>query len=304
MIGTLVRDTIRHPSAGVIEQWGGLTYSLAALSAGKPAGWEVRPILRVGADLAESAWNFIGQLPGLELDCGFTVVPEPNNRVELCYRDTAERSEQLSGGVCGWTFAELEPLLKDVDAVYVNFISGFEMDITTAESIRTPGIPVYADLHSLFLGPPPADGPREPRVPDEWRRWIAAFDIVQMNEPELALLSAEAGLPSDGDPLTALSTLAAGGPKLAFLTRGPQGAVWALPGEAGKGGYLPLAEPPSSGDPTGCGDIWGAIVASGLAAGEPVELAMRRANTAASARLGVTGITRLRDALYHALHER
>ena len=55
--------------------------------------------------------------------------PHPNNRVELRYQSAERRSEVLTGGVPPWTWIGLTPLLRDLDALYVNFISGMEMDL-------------------------------------------------------------------------------------------------------------------------------------------------------------------------------
>ncbi len=59
----------------------------------------------------------------------------------------------MQGGVPGWTWPELGPLVADLDALYINFISGFEMCLGTAQALRRGFAgPIYADLHSLFLG--------------------------------------------------------------------------------------------------------------------------------------------------------
>src|SRR5690606_2945685 len=118
---------------------GGIAYSLAAFSAARTSDWEVVPIVRVGSDLAGSALDFLGSLPGIDVGPGVAVVPEPNNRVELRYIDDAHRGETLTGGVSGWPRLEIEPMLAEVDALYVNFISGSEIDLDTAERFR--GLP-------------------------------------------------------------------------------------------------------------------------------------------------------------------
>ena len=43
----------------------------------------------------------------------------------------------LTGGVPPWTWAGLQPLLRDIDALYINLISGWELDLATAHLIRT-----------------------------------------------------------------------------------------------------------------------------------------------------------------------
>ena len=54
-------------------------------------------------------------------------------------------------------------MIAGLDALLVNFISGFEMSLGTAQLLRRGfGGPIYADLHSLFLGMQ-ADGLRVPQ---------------------------------------------------------------------------------------------------------------------------------------------
>src|SRR3989454_6113512 len=108
-------------------------------------------------------------------------------------------------------------MVADLDALYLNFISGYEMDLPTAQLLRHSFRRfLYADLHSLFLGKEP-DGTRVPRPLPQAPAWFGCFDYVQLNEEELAQLG--------DDPLA----LAAGG-------RGPGGgAPWAPPGARGGG---------------------------------------------------------------------
>src|SRR5512135_203514 len=129
IIGTMVWDRIfaRDGRTAPVEEWGGISYALAALSAARPGGWELVPLLKLGRDLEPRARAFLAELPGLDLAPGVFAVPEPNNRVELRYQDRARRCERLTGGVPPWTWDELRPLLEGLDALYLNFISGFEL---------------------------------------------------------------------------------------------------------------------------------------------------------------------------------
>jgi sugar/nucleoside kinase (ribokinase family) len=291
VIGTLVWDRIvdRDGRAEPVEEWGGIGYALAALSASLPEGWRVMPILKIGKDLAEDGRRFLREIPRLA-DAGIVVVPEPNNRVELRYQSAARRCERLTGGVPPWTWPELAPFVELSDALYVNFISGFEMELETARALRTGyGGPTYADLHSLFLGMN-RHGHRIPRTLEAWAAWLRCFDAVQMNEDEFDLLGAS------GDPWQ----LAAGalGPDLELITvtLGARGAAYvanggfhadpgewrvrsgvSVPGQA-QSGKVALDEGPRSGDPTGCGDVWGATTFARLLGGDGLEAAMREAN--------------------------
>ena len=75
-----------------------------------------------------------------------------------------------------------------LDALYLNFISGFELTLEQATFLRHgfPG-PIYADLHSLLLGVG-QDGFRTPQPLQEPVSWYGCFDAVQVNEEEMALL--------------------------------------------------------------------------------------------------------------------
>ncbi len=298
VIGTLVWDTIhRHdePSAPTRE-WGGIGYALESFSANLPPGWEVLPMLKVGRDLSEEAFSYLSQIPGLRTEPGITVVPEANNRVELHYRDGRRQGELLRGGVPPWQWFELEPVVSLCDAVYVNFISGFELELDVAGSLRAgfPG-PLYADLHSLFLGV----GRRGDRIPQplpEWARWIRTFDAVQMNEQELHLLARK-----QGDPWALAARLAGPDVQLMAVTLEDRGAayvasagfepdpfVWprlrerlGIPGPA-RSGHAPQETVVDDGDPTGCGDVWGSTLFARLLAGDALPAAMQRANAMAA----------------------
>lgn len=317
VLGTMVWDRIhaRDTRTEPVEEWGGITYALAAASAASPPGWEIVPIVRVGDDLAERAWRFLRSLPGIDLDTGIRVVAEPNNRVELRYQDNERRCERLTGGVGPWSWRELEPVVADLDALYVNFISGFELTLETTQQLRL-GFhgPMYADLHSLMLGVD-ATGMRVPRPLTAWREWLRCFDVVQVNEDELAMLAAVWG-----DPWHFAS--AAVGPELRLLlvTLGARGAAYIAAQDftpdplawRPRGFFVPqttlrqgparserIAAPVtgSEGDPTGCGDVWGATCFATLLGTRDLEASIRAANRAAARNVIHRGATGLREHL-------
>lgn len=296
VVGTLVWDTIhaRDGRSAPVEEWGGIAYGLGAAAAAMPEGWEVVPILQVGRDLAEEALRFLRAIPRLECETGVRVSPHPNNRVALRYVDGDRRTERLTGGVPPWVWTELGPIVRTCDALYVNFITGFELELDTARALRDGyGGPTYADLHSLFLGIG-SRGLRFPRELPEWREWLRCFDAVQMNEDEFDLLGR-----TWGDPWRLAADAVGPELKLVAVTLGDRGAayvagpgfdprprLWAgtrhrvgVPGPS-RSGKVAVIEGSVSGDPTGCGDVWGATFFARLLAGDGLEEAMIRANTA------------------------
>jgi hypothetical protein len=305
VIGSLVWDEIhgRDPTTGPVEEWGGIAYALAGFDAALPPDWEIVPLIKVGADLAADARQLLASLRRLTPGGRCVEVPVMNNRVVRHYQSTERRCERMAGGVPGWTWTELGPMVRDLDAVYVNFISGFEMCLGTAGHLRRGfGGPLFADLHSLFLGMG-QDGIRTLQPLAEPEQWFSCFDIIQMNEEEMRQISA--------DPLAVAARALGSGVSLLAVTLGPKGAAWvAAPGFArladrGRGAaagapvQTALAPAPrvESLDPTGCGDVFGATLAARLLAGDLVPDALAAANRAAGRNAAFRGASGLANHL-------
>jgi sugar/nucleoside kinase (ribokinase family) len=195
-------------------------------------------------------------------------------------------------------------MVMDLDAIYLNFISGFELTLGTAQALRQ-GFhgPIYADLHSLFLGMH-HDGIRVLQPLADPAAWFACFDAVQLNEDEMRQLSP--------DPLSLSAQALAAGTSLLVVTLGPKGAAyvaaqgfdeWVIDDRAlAQGGgqtvgpsarltVRPSARPIRTAlipaprvdalDPTGCGDVFGAAACARLLAGDGIETALAHATALA-----------------------
>ena len=291
VLGSLVHDTVVPIEGDESEYagWGGIAYSLEAFEAALPDGWKVRPIVKVGEDLSEDALAYLDADAADETGSGVMVVPGPTHRVTLRYLDREEREERLSPGPPPWEWAELAPRVLDCDALYVNFITGMEMDLATVTRLRSEfSGPSYADLHSLFLAVE-EDGRRTSRSLDRWREWVRAFDVVQVNEREFELI--EGGWRRS---MEAVLELLGDAPQLVAVTRGTRGATALFEGEERN---VPAVPGDPSGRPTGCGDVWGAAFFARLLAGDSVEDGMRVAARLASRRLGHAGAEGLAEHL-------
>src|SRR5438552_9647887 len=252
VIGSMVWDTIhgRDPAQAAVQEWGGISYALAALDATLPEDWQIVPLIKVGRDLAHKANQFLSGVRRTAHGARFIEVPEPNNRVTLRYESAERRCEQMAGGVPPWTWAELGPLVQDLDALYINFISGFEMNLETAQLLGRgfPGF-VYADLHSLFLAREP-NGLRVPRTLPQAPAWFGCFTVVQLNEDEMSQLGS--------DPLAIAADALRQGCTALCVTLGKRGAAY-FTGDPIRTALIPApALPPALdqvSDPTGCGDV-------------------------------------------------
>jgi hypothetical protein len=310
VMGSFVWDVIhgRDPRDAPVEEWGGITYALGALDAALGADWEFVPILKVGSDLAHSARQFVANLERAAPDAAPIEVPHPNNRVVMHYQSDERRCEMLSGGVPGWTWLGLKPLLNGLDALYINLISGFELDLETAQLIRQHFRgPIYCDIHSLLLAVQ-SSGIRVLQPLPNPAAWCRCFDIIQVNEDEMSMMAS--------DPIALASTAMAEGVSFVAITLGSRGVIYfAAPGFerltdlrrpalGAPSGAIRTAKLPakptrhiSSGDPTGCGDVWGATYFSRLLAGDKLDAAIDRALDAAARNVDHRGATGLADYL-------
>ena len=289
VVGSLVWDEIhgRDPSTGVVEEWGGIAYALASLDAHLPPGWEIVPLIKVGTDLAAEAREFLATLQKLTPGGRCIEVPVPNNRVVLYYQSAERRCERMAGGVPAWNWTELGPMVSDLDALYVNFLSGFEMCLGTAESLRRGfSRPIYGDLHSLLLGMG-GDGVRVLQPLPSAASWFGCFDVIQVNEDEMNQLGP--------DPLALAADILGAGAGTLIVTLGPRGAVFVANGNPVRSALVPAEKVLEATDPTGCGDVFGAAVFARLLAGDPIESAIAAGNRAGARNVtfrGATGLNR------------
>jgi hypothetical protein len=305
VIGTFVWDTIygRDPRQAPVEEWGGITYALSGLDAALSDAWQIVPLIKVGHDLADRAREFMGSLRHTAPNAALIGVPYPNNRVELRYETTERRSERLTGGVPGWNWLGLKPLLADLDALYINFLSGWELDLETCQLIRQHFRgPIYCDLHMLVMSVLPT-GWRTLQPLDRVADWCRCFDLLQVNEDEVTAMAA--------DPMALAATALSCGVRSLVVTLGSRGAVYFAdaafeclgdlarrPSLGAPSGPVrtALVPPPyvvPRGDPTGCGDVWGATYFSRLLAGDTLADAMRVAHRAAVRNAEYRGATGL-----------
>ena len=298
VLGTMIWDTFVTSRGGLPrEEWGGIGYALAALDAALDPDWRIVPLVKVGADLAPQAQEFLRGIGAAEKGARFIEVPAPNPRVTLSYLDNERRCEGLTGGVPPWTWPELGPMVVGLDALYCNFITGFETDLDTMRALRHAFTgPIYGDLHSLALGRH-ADGTRYYRPVDEAIHWLTSFDFAQVNEDEMGQLG--------GEPLEIAGKALLHGTRSVVVTVGPKGAVFFTRdgGSLVRTGLVAVDGGPVSGDPTGCGDVFGATLTARLLAAVPLEQAIAAANQAARRNVSYRGASGLQHHLRGTLQE-
>jgi sugar/nucleoside kinase (ribokinase family) len=184
-------------------------------------------------------------------------------------------------------------LVRDIDALYINFISGYELNLETTLMLRRGFANfIYADLHSLFLAKEP-DGTRVPRPLPQAPTWFSCFNVVQLNEDEMAQLGP--------DPLAIAADALRQGCTTVCVTLGPRGAAY-FTGNPIRTARIPA--PPvhaalesAVSDPTGSGDVLGGATVAALLGGAPIEEALRIGTQMGTRNLSHRGATGLRDHL-------
>ncbi|HYW31547.1 MAG TPA: carbohydrate kinase family protein [Gemmatimonas sp.] len=298
LIGTLVHDVIygpppRHERS---EGWGGVAYTLHGMAAATHGDWEIVPLIKVGADVARAARDLLASVPHVVRTTPLHVVPEQNNRSELRYFSAGERTECASGGVPGWEWEPLKTALDAaaVDALYVNFLSGVELDLPTMQQVRDHfrGL-IYVDLHML-LWHTDATGHRTLRPLMDVEDWCRCFDYIQVNEEEMRTIAP--------DPVALARIATSAGACGVIVTRGTHGVHILTRDESAHGltEAVLASDTVHQGervDPTGCGDVWGGTFFVRMLAGDPLPRAARDANRAAGINALSSGVVGLVEKL-------
>ncbi len=294
VLGTLVNDVIHGPppQGQVSEGWGGIAYALSGMSAALSDAWEIVPFIKTGADVVDAARPWVAALPRMAPDARLLSVDAPNNRSELRYLTAEHRTERMSGGVPPWTREALLTALSrsNVNALYVNFLSGIEVDLATMQAVRASFRgPIYVDLH-MMLWETDSTGRRTLRPLRDAAAWCACFDVIQVNEDEMRMLA---------DSPDALSQLAmSNGAHTTFVTLGSRGVHFSSRHSGADSGQRVHEgiQPPeavragASIDPTGCGDVWGSTACARLLAGDALRDVLLAANRAAGLNATLHGV--------------
>ena len=199
-----------------------------------------------------------------------------NNKIYLKYLDSNEREERADDILPPIEAKKFESV-SDSDALFFNFISGFDVTIDTLQEVRkTFGGKMLMDLHSLSLGID-EKGYRYKRIPQNWKSWVACFDCVQMNQVEADLITDyENGINNHKE---LAEYLLSSGAEVVNITLGENGSFLAyLEDEKIEQRHMPSRKDVVAVDPTGCGDAYLAAFGIEYVRGSHPVAAARNAN--------------------------
>ena len=194
----------------------------------------------------------------------------------------------MSGGVPGWTWRELGPMVRDLDAIYLNFISGFELASAPRRRYgrafvarSTPTCTVSFSACSR-TGCGCSNRSSMPPPGSVVSTWFSSTRTRCASSPRPAL-PIRAGArrrrrPARRDPGRREAAAYVAAPGFDRLD-GQSGAE--SPDSSAVRTALIAGAAGRAVDPTGCGDVFGAAAFARLLAGDTVEAALRHANAMA-----------------------
>lgn len=288
IVGAINFDRITpYQSTEERTSFGGVLYNAIALAGLLGEKDRIVIVSRMGENHRAEVNGLLEPYPAVDAS---HISTSPRGTNENIIRNIAkdDRTEILKANIEPLDAADVE-LHLDSDLFVFNFIAGYEITQRAVRLARerSKGL-VSLDVHNKIQGIA-EDGTRFLAGWPDWREWLSAVHVVQMNEKEISSL-VERELRSVPDYVGAAGEILDAGPEVVLVTLGGQGALVAHDPGGDKGGgrkdggcrWASVgATSHEYVDPTGCGDCFAAgFLYSYLEDGSPV-LALAFASTVA-----------------------
>jgi sugar/nucleoside kinase (ribokinase family) len=221
IVGHYSRDVVHDGPEQFTEREGGLFQAVAMLSALAGKQDRIFPACGIAAEELDAVAARFSALPGVDTAALYGL-DAPVHRVHFYRSADGTRTACVKEIMPPISFDRVKKFL-DADGILFNMVSGADISLGTLDEIRMTvrgsETRLHFDYHNLTLGIGP-EGVRLRRPLPDWRRWAFMIDTLQLNEEEIAGLTAE-GLP-EHQTAGHLLTL---GSKGVVVTRGRQGAT-------------------------------------------------------------------------------
>ena len=183
IIGEPCLDVIHKHNGETARSYGGILYSIIAMSVFCRSEDVIIPIMNVGEDESKNINILLSQYKNIDTS-GINTIDFPTRRVNLdysLYGANNERFETSTQPTHPIDYSIIEKFLPDADAVLINMISGTDITLDTMKSIRQnfKGY-IHIDIHNLVMKTGD-DGMRSYTNPVSWMDWCTNADIVMQN---------------------------------------------------------------------------------------------------------------------------
>ncbi len=266
VIGAIMVDhLLPYGRSAWTTSYGGILYNALRLAPLLSPWGSATPVAWIGADHHADLLRILRAWPNVETE-GLLIHAGGSDENTLKFTSPTDRVETMTRR-CPAIPRQHLAALCDYDWVHFNCITQKELTVADLAWLRREGKGVLSmDLHNRAARFNEAGHLLHERFHD-WREWIGAVDVVQMNEHECAsILDREPRC--DEDFRDALQILIECGPREAILTWGARGSflAWHEQNER-RWAHIPPTSHPAV-DTTGCGDSFSAAYQSRRLQGE------------------------------------
>ena len=189
IIGTINKDLILPFGGSSIQSFGGIFYSLSALTHFVDDHVTIFPISFIGSDVYSNLLmlfkNFKNVDPG-----GLIRLEQKNHEVILEYLAPEERTEKALFNFPSISWENIRKF-SQADFFIINMITGWDLSLDAYQKLsRKNYSKMYLDVHFLVMGTDQY-GKRFPQRPENILEWLRGARFIQMNQREFGIINTE-----------------------------------------------------------------------------------------------------------------
>jgi hypothetical protein len=189
IIGTINKDLILPFGGSSIQSFGGIFYSLSALTHFVDDHVTIFPISFIGSDVYSNLLmlfkNFKNVDPG-----GLIRLEQKNHEVILEYLAPEERTEKALFNFPSISWENIRKF-SQADFFIINMITGWDLSLDAYQKLsRKNYSKMYLDVHFLVMGTDQY-GKRFPHRPENILEWLRGARFIQMNQREFGIINTE-----------------------------------------------------------------------------------------------------------------
>lgn len=276
IVGTINKDLILPFQGSSIQSFGGIYYTISALSAMAGHEMTLLPVSFIGEEVYSSLMALLRGSLNIDKQ-GLYALPQKHHEVILEYAAPESRSEKALFNFPPLEWKQIRKF-KDADLYIVNMITGWDLSLNAFQKLSKKYFDkLYLDVHFLVMGIDKL-GNRFPQRPENIEKWLSGARFVQMNQTEFDIINVDGLHESDfyekylKPEQVLLITMASKGVRIIFYKNSMI-----------RNKHFPAYTLERVEDVTGCGDVFGAGFAFQYLNTQNLYSAVEYANKAAAA---------------------